>query len=128
MGVKRPEVWTAPRQSRVVDSTVERVQLSCRGLDPARHLVTCNGRRLPLVPTGEPGAWVAGIRYKAWSGWYALHPTIPAHAPLVFDVVDRRLGRAIGGCVHHVSHPGGRTYAMSPLNASPSRPRYSGRF
>jgi uncharacterized protein (DUF2126 family)/transglutaminase-like putative cysteine protease len=119
---------TAPRQSRVVDSTVERVQLTCRGLDPARHLVTCNGRRLPLAPTGEPGTWVAGVRYKAWSGWYALHPTIAAHAPLVFDVVDRRLGRAIGGCVHHVSHPGGRAYAGNPVNAFEAEARRISRF
>ena len=105
------EETIAHRQSRVVDSTMERVQVTCRGLDPARHVVTCNGRRLPLARTAEEGTFIAGIRYKAWSDCFALHPTIAAHGPLVIDLVDRRLGRAVGGCVYHVTHPGGRAYA-----------------
>ena len=32
----------------------------------SRHLVTCNGRRLPLRNTGERGDFVAGVRFKAW--------------------------------------------------------------
>ena len=119
---------TAHRQARGVDSTVERVQVTCRGLDPACHVVTCNGRRLPLARTAEDGTFVAGVRYKAWSGPFALHPTIPAHGPLVIDLVDRRLGRAVGGCVHHVTHPGGRAYATVPVNAFEAEARRISRF
>jgi uncharacterized protein (DUF2126 family) len=122
------EEATAQRQSRVVDSTVERVQVTCRGLDPGRHLVACNGRRVPLAPTAEEGTFVAGVRYKAWDDPFALHPTIAPHAPLVIDLIDRRLGRAVGGCVHHVTHPGGRAYERSPVNAFEAEARRMSRF
>jgi uncharacterized protein (DUF2126 family) len=118
----------AQRQARVVDSAVERVQVTCTGLDPGRFLVTCNGRPLPLAPTGEAGEWVAGVRYKAWPSAFGVHPTIELHAPLVIDLVDRRLGRAVGGCVYHVTHPGGRAYATFPVNAFEAEARRIARF
>jgi uncharacterized protein (DUF2126 family)/transglutaminase-like putative cysteine protease len=122
------EEATAHRQARVVDSALERLQVKCRGLDPARYLLTCNGRRLPLQPTGEPGEWVAGVRYKAWQAIFGLHPTIEGHGPLVIDVFDRRLGRAVGGCVYHVNHPGGRSYETFPVNAYEAEARRMSRF
>ena len=36
------------------------------GLNEDRHVVTCNGRRLPLRSTGRSGEFVAGVRFKAW--------------------------------------------------------------
>ena len=90
--------------------------------------MTCNGRRLPLQPTGEPSVFVAAVRYKAWQAVFGLHPTIGAHAPLVFDVFDRRLGRSIGGCVYHVNHPGGLSYEKFPVNAYEAESRRISRF
>ncbi|MET0386277.1 MAG: transglutaminase family protein [Polyangiales bacterium] len=122
------EEATAHRQARVVDSALERLQVKCSGLDLTRHLVTCNGRRLPLQPTGEAGTFVAGVRYKAWKAAFGLHPTIEMHAPLVVDVFDRQLGRAIGGCVYHVNHPGGLSYETFPVNAYEAEARRISRF
>ena len=122
------EEATAQREARVVDSAVERLQISCQGFDPERYILTCNGRRVPLQATAEAGMFVAGIRYKAWKSGFGLHPTIEVHAPLVFDLHDRRLGRSIGGCVYHVSHPGGVGYDTFPVNAYEAESRRISRF
>jgi len=122
------EEVSAGGTARYVDSSVERMQLRVRGLTNSRHIVTCNGRQLPLHPTGVQGEYVAAVRFKAWSPWSALHPTINTHVPLTFDLVDTWNGRAIGGCTYHVSHPGGRSEANSPVNASAAEARRFARF
>ncbi|MEX2353480.1 MAG: transglutaminase family protein, partial [Gammaproteobacteria bacterium] len=78
------EETIAQGTARFVDSSVERIQVSTWNMPGERYTVTCNGRRVPLKPTGTPGNHVAGVRYKAWQEPHSLHPTIKPHAPLVF--------------------------------------------
>jgi uncharacterized protein (DUF2126 family) len=86
--------------SRNVDSSVERIQVTVTG----------------------------GVRYRAWQPPSSLHPLIPVHTPLVFDVVDTWSSRSVGGCLYHVSHPGGRANEELPVNAQEAESRRLARF
>jgi uncharacterized protein (DUF2126 family) len=119
---------TAGGTARYVDSSLERVQLKVTGMAPERFAVTCNGRALPLQPTGTGGEMVAGVRFRAWQPPRCLHPHIGVHAPLIFDLVDRWTSRSLGGFGYHVSHPGGRTHDNRPVNALEAEGRRRARF
>lgn len=114
--------------ARYVDSSLERIEVKVHNLTETRHILTCNGRRVPLHPTGTRGEHVAGIRFRAWQPPECLHPNIGVHAPLVLDLLDTWNHRSLGGCTYHVSDPGGRNHEHFPVNALEAEGRRLARF
>ncbi|MBA2588747.1 MAG: transglutaminase family protein [Alphaproteobacteria bacterium] len=121
------EEGTPGGTARYVDSSVERLEVKVKGLTPGRHRVLVNGRPAPLRPTAQSEA-VAGVRFKAWQPPHGLHPTIPAHAPLIIEIWDGWRHRSMGGCTYRVAHAGGRNSEIFPVNANEAEGRRLARF
>jgi len=68
------------------------------------------------------------VRFRAWKPASCLHPTIPVHSPLVFDIVDQWNHVSIGGCTYHVLHPAGVIYSARPADAAEAESRRAERF
>jgi uncharacterized protein (DUF2126 family) len=123
------EETTSGGTVRSVDSSLERMQVKMMGVaGESRYVATCNGRRVPLHPTGEPGESVAGIRYRARRLSAALHPTIPVHTPLTFDLIDTWNDRCVGRCAYYAQPPDGTVHRTRPANTEEARERRLQRF
>ena len=122
------EEMTGGGTSRYVDSSLERIQVKVKNFVNDRYVVTCNSVKVQMKPTAVKGEYVAGIRYKAWNPYSALHPTIDTDTPLVFDIVDTWNRKSVGGCIYFVSHPGGRSYDNFPINSLEAESRRINRF
>lgn len=114
--------------SRYVDSSIERIEVSVEGFNQERYWLLCNNQKVKLTSTNLDEKYVAGIRYKAWAPYSAMHPTIDIDTPLRFDVYDTWNQRSIGGCTYHVMHPGGRNYETRPVNIFEAEGRRLTRF
>ncbi|MEN2283079.1 transglutaminase family protein [Algoriphagus sp. SE2] len=114
--------------ARYVDSSLERLQVKISGLTDSRYYLLCNGFKIPLKNTGVQGEYVAGIRYRAWQPFSALHPTIGIDTPLVIDLYDSWTKKSVAACQYHVVHPGGRSYDSFPINSNEAEARRISRF
>ncbi|WP_100611421.1 transglutaminase family protein [Confluentibacter lentus] len=122
------EEATGTGTARYVDSSVERLQVKVSNFNNERYVLTCNGIKVDLKSTTVREEFVAGVRYKAWNPYSAMHPTIDVDTPLVFDIIDTWNKRSIGGCTYFVAHPGGRSYDTYPVNSYEAESRRISRF
>jgi uncharacterized protein (DUF2126 family) len=123
------EETTSGGTGRSVDSSLERIQLKVIGSTAAsRYAVSCNGRRVPIHLSGEQDEALAGIRYRARRLSAALHPTIPVHTPLRFDLIDTWKKRSVGGCTYYAGRPDGTLYESRPADSREASERRLRRF
>ncbi|WP_111307441.1 transglutaminase family protein [Confluentibacter sediminis] len=122
------EEVTGGGTARYVDSSVERLQVKVSNFNNERYVLTCNGIKVDLKSTTVKEEFVAGVRYKAWNPYSAMHPTIDVDTPLVFDIIDTWNKQSIGGCTYFVAHPGGRSYETYPVNSYEAESRRISRF
>jgi uncharacterized protein (DUF2126 family) len=99
------EDTTAGVTARFVTS-VERLQVKVEGLN-ASHVVTCNGRRIPLTSTGRSAS--TSPAYASKRGSYR-RAAADDRCPPSRSISSTLSRRPPGGCVYHVAHPGGCNY------------------
>ena len=112
---------------RLVDDSLDRLEVRVIGEVGRGRVVTCNGWALPLAPVPD-GGHVAAVRFRARSLPRQLHPTIGVTTPLTFDLVDTALGRSLGGCRYHVGKPDGGVFDAAPVNDLAAESRRLARF
>jgi uncharacterized protein (DUF2126 family) len=57
-----------------------------------------------------------------------LHPTIPVHTPLTFDLIDTWKNRSVGRCTYYAIQPDGTLYVSRPADAAEASERRLRRF
>jgi len=83
--------------SRMVDATLERVEVKVTQFNSKRYIVTCNNIAIPLQTTDKTGEYVAGIRFKRRDFPFTMHPTVHVQNLLEFDVIDTWEKNTLGG-------------------------------
>jgi uncharacterized protein (DUF2126 family) len=114
---------TAGGTARFVDSSVERLQLRAEGLNPERHAVTCNGRRVPLAPTGRGGGVGAGGRVKARPGSFPPGCTRPSPSMPRSSSTSTIAGAAARSAAASITSPIPVAATTRPSRSTPMRPR-----
>jgi transglutaminase-like putative cysteine protease len=112
---------------RPIDDSLDRLEIRLIGELDEHHVLTCNGRTVPLAPT-PAGDRVAGVRFRARSLPRLWQPQAAVTTPLRFDLVDTRLGRSLGGCRYHVGKADGGVYDAPPVNDLAAEARRLARF
>jgi uncharacterized protein (DUF2126 family) len=117
----------APDGTRLVDDSLDRLEVRLLGGLGAHEIVTCNGSALRLAPAPD-GSRVGAVRFRARALPRMLQPSLGVTTPLTFDLVDTGLGRSRGGCRYHVNKPDGSRYDAPPINELAAEPRRLARF
>jgi uncharacterized protein (DUF2126 family) len=120
------EISDGGSTSRMVDNSTDRLEVSLRGeaaLDGGQ--VLADGVALVFRELG--GVLAAGVRYKAASGWPALHPHVPIQSPLRLDVVDEG-GRVSAAAHYHFWNPDGPRYEGRPADRAEALARRAARW
>ncbi|MBX3154820.1 MAG: transglutaminase family protein [Deltaproteobacteria bacterium] len=122
------EETTQAGTARYVDSSMERIELRARGLDPERYVVAVNRALVPMRDGAGRDTRVGGVRFRAWCPPHALHPHFGIHHPLRIDIVDTWARRGVAGGSYHVWHPEGRAFDAAPLTGVEAAARRAQRF
>lgn len=110
--------------SRIVDATLERVEIKVTHFDSNRYIMTCNNFTVPLQPTDTIGEYVAGIRFKRRDLPISMHPTVQRQNQLKFDVIDTSEKCIVGGFSYLLPPEDNFTIPQNREEASVCREKY----
>ena len=115
---------------RSVDSSLERMQIKVTrpslGGPLRRHMQTNDVSRCCLLAILERPSLAYDTGQDGLSA--ALHPTIPVHTPLTFDLIDTWKKRSVGRCIYYAGPPDGRVHTTRPVDAVEASSRRLERF
>jgi len=113
---------------RTVDSSADRIEAFVDSADVLeRGVLLVNGLPCAFRPVDGGGA-AAGIRFRAFYLYPALHPHVPVHAPLLLEWVDRATLTVAAAARWHVWDPKGVGYAARPTDEAEAAARFASRW